>query len=122
MSIDLLLTLLLLFGVVMILNGILMTLDGGKLNRVLAELRKKGEVLSGEQKGLLFLKSLHVMMAVDKRGVIQDAKLHVSGFMRLGKVRDLPFKNKSIHMLPEQFGELDPLVISACKIALRKFA
>lgn len=114
--------LLLLFGVSMIINGFCMTLDGRKMRQTALELRKKGEIISGEQKGLLFLRTYYVLMAIDQSGKIIDARMQKSGFLYPGKTEKLPSINgKNIHCFPAESDGINPFVMSACKTAIRKY-
>ena len=105
----------------MMLNGVLMTMSGKKLQKTVSELRAKGEVLSGEQKGFLFLRSYQALMAVDCKGVIQDARLVTTGFFSPGKVQRLDLEKLSIHAMPSELKSVTPFALNARNNAVWRY-
>ena len=112
---------LLLFGIAMIVSGIFMTLCGRKMRDILTEMEKKGTIFSGTQKGLLFVKTYNVFMSVDKKGIVKDAKLLITGFLYPGKIKELPVTGRNIRTLSNNTEGMDMYTAGACKSAARRF-
>lgn len=113
---------LLLFAAVMMASGICMTFSGQKMKRILRDLDGQGEIVSGTQKGLLFLRSYIAIMAVDQSGWVKNAKMLTMGFLYPGKVADIPVAGKNLLSLLTKQENMDANTAEAVRMAARQYS
>ena len=97
MRFDVLVNLLLVFGILMTINGVILFKQALATSKIYSELRKKGRLIFGNRRSLLVLVTYVVAFAVDKNEKVVEA-VKISGIMPFQNVKTetLPYKGQSI--------------------------
>lgn len=112
---------LLAIGILLVINGVVLTHQGLVVEKVRAAISPFGEIVIGSHKGLLFLTTTAVMMAVSPKGIIKKAKVIRSGYLRRTRSIDLPVEGRNLLMLSPEDVAGDVGLLKACKSALFRF-
>ncbi len=95
--------LLMLVGGGMLINGVFITLQNRRLSKEILALRRLGTVLAGNQRGLLMVNKVIVLLAVDHKNVIRGARklTHLGPFQSV-RTEELPLGGKRLNEVKQE--------------------
>ena len=113
--------LIILIGVLFIVNGIFSMGHSRTVENVRKQMPGKTEIYYGGSRGMLFMPSTDVMLAVQKNGNILKAFSIKSGWLRISRAEELDLCGQGILSLENHIGNLNPAQQRACKMAVRQY-
>ncbi len=113
--------LIILIGVLFIINGLFSMGHSRTVENVKKQMPKKTEIYYGGSRGLLFMPSTDVMLAVQNNGNILKAFSIKSGWLRLSKAEELKLSGCRIQSLEQHVNDLPLAQQKACKMAVRQY-
>lgn len=99
---------LLIFGVLMIVNGFFMYKQAVATDKIYTDLRRKGEMIVGQKRIFVFAVPYVVAFAIDKNECVAEA-LKISGILPFQRVKvvSLPYVGQKIRKLKIQDDKVD---------------
>ena len=113
--------LIILIGALFIVNGLFSMGHSRTVENVRKQMPKKTEIYYGGSRGLLFMPSTDVMLAVQSNGNILKAFSIKSGWLRLSRAEELKISGCKMQSLEKYIDELLPAQQKACKMAVRQY-
>lgn len=108
-------------GILLIVNGLFMIQQGKVLSDVRKSIGEVEDIVSGTAKGLLFLTSTDIMLAVDERGFVKKAFKIKSGYLRITQADSLEFEDRKVDSLVNDDILLKKNEQRACDLAVKKY-
>lgn len=113
--------LIILIGVLFIVNGLFSMRHSKIVESVKKKMPKKTQIYYGGTKGMLFMPSTDVMLAVQNNGCILKAFTIKSGWLRLSRSEELKLAGCKMQSLEKSIEKLHPAQQKACRMALRQY-
>ncbi|MCI8991936.1 MAG: hypothetical protein HFG80_04270 [Eubacterium sp.] len=110
-----------LIGALFIVNGIVSTCHTRVVEKVRKQMPEQTEIYCGGAKGLLFITSTDVMLAVKKNGCIAKAFCIKSGWLRKSKAEELAIEGWNMNRLRNEIPSLQEKQQKACRMAFRHY-